>query len=140
MKKDRNKDSTVAVPQPQKAQVISAQQLEFKGPIPPPEIFRQYREVIPDAPERILKVFEEDSQHTREMQKAALTAETQRDARAQWMAFIIILAALGVTGVAVVYGNAVSGILTGIGTLVLALRVLFVKKNSEPTGKKEESR
>ncbi len=30
----------------------------FSGPIPHPDIFRQYGEIIPNAPERILKVFE----------------------------------------------------------------------------------
>ncbi len=112
-----------------KGQVIAAAQ-QFSGPIPPPEVFQQYGHVIPDAPERILKVFELDSQHTRDMQKAALDAETKRDSRAQWMAFGIMLAALGLTALAVVYGNAASGIITGLATMFLGLRVFFVNKSS----------
>ena len=112
-----------------KGQVIAAAQ-QFSGPIPPPEVFEKYGYVIPDAPERILKVFELDSQHTREMQKAALEAETKRDSRAQWMAFSIMLAALGLTALAVIYGNAASGIITGLATMFLGLRVLFVSKSS----------
>ena len=39
----------------------------FEGPLPPPDIFKRYSETIPDAPERILKQFEEDSAHVRNM-------------------------------------------------------------------------
>lgn len=60
--------------------IIAAAQ-QFAGPIPHPEIFRQYGEVVPDAPERILGVFEKDSQHTRDIQMAALNAEVARDSR-----------------------------------------------------------
>lgn len=114
--------------------IIAAAQ-QFSGPIPPPEVFQKYGDVIPDAPERILKVFEKDSQHTRDMQKAALDAETKRDLRAQWMAFTIMLAAIGLTAFAVVYGNSAAGIITGLATMFLGLRVLFVNKNNEPTNK-----
>lgn len=120
-------------PELTKAQLIAAQE-SFSGPIPPPEIFRQYGEVIPDAPERILRVFELDSEHTREMQMTALKAETSKDERAQWMAFIIMLSSLGLTALAIRYGNAPSGVVTGLATLFLALRVLFVKKNGGSEG------
>lgn len=49
----------------------------FTGPIPHPEIFREYGEIIPDAPERILRVFEDDSKHVRDMQINALEAASK---------------------------------------------------------------
>ena len=108
-----------------------------EGPIPSPEVFKGYREVIPDAPERIMKVFELDSQHTRDMQKLALTAEIKRDMRAQWMAFFIMIASLGLTAATVLLGKSITaGIITGLGTLFLALGVLFVSK-SGPNKQKE---
>ena len=132
-----NKSNQPYVPTPTKkaTQVVTAQQ--FVGPIPPPEVFRQYGQVISDAPERILKVFELDSKHTREMQMIALKSETARDSRAQWMAFVIMLVAFGLTAFAIVHGNAVSGILTGLGALFLALRVLFIKKSDTPNDSNE---
>ena len=103
---------------------------QFTGPIPPPEVFRQYGEIVPDAPERILKVFEQDSEHTRKMQYMGLKAEVDKDKRAQWMAFMIMLAALGLTGVAIIFGqNIAPGIITGLATLFLALIVLFSRKD-----------
>jgi uncharacterized membrane protein len=136
--KEANNNNNVEVIPPDKPDkpdkqeaVITAQ--KFEGPIPHPEILRMYGEVVPDAPERILKVFELDSQHTREMQMTALKAETARDIRAQWMAFIIIIAAIGLTAFAIKYGNSASAIIASLATLFLALRVLFFKKEKEPT-------
>ena len=113
---------------------------QHMGPIPSPEVFKRYGEIVHDAPERILKVFEQDSQHTRDMQKIALTGEVSRDARAQWMAFVIMIAALGVTTAVIILGkNLTAGIITSLGTLFLALRVLFVGKNKKDPRESEES-
>lgn len=71
------------------------QQTHFKGPIPHPDIFKGYAEVIPDAPERILKVFEADSAHTRNIQSAALEAEKQDNQRTHWMAWSLIAMCMG---------------------------------------------
>ena len=114
---------------------------QYIGPIPSPELFRKYGEVVPDAPERILRVFEQDSQHRREMQKLSITFKTRRDTRAQWMAFVIMVVALGVTAVSVIFGqNVAPGIITGLATLFLALKVLFIgeKKESEDLDTEEE--
>ena len=62
----------------------------FNGPMPHPEIFRAYGEVVKDAPERILRVFEEDSKHSRDIQMAALNAQRADNRRIQWMAFSLI--------------------------------------------------
>lgn len=70
----------------------------FEGPIPHPEIFRQYGEVIPDAPERILKVFEEDSKHAREIQMAALNAQKSDNQRVHWMAWSLIAGGFSLSG------------------------------------------
>lgn len=66
------------------------QQTRFQGPIPPPEIFREYGNVVKDAPERILKVFEQDSAHARELQMGALNAQKADNRRVHWMAFGLI--------------------------------------------------
>ncbi|MGX2031913.1 MULTISPECIES: DUF2335 domain-containing protein [Methylocaldum] len=73
----------------ERIQSVVSQQ-HFSGPIPPPEIFRQYGEIIPDAPERILRVFEDDSKHAREIAFAALNAQKGDNRRAHWMAWSLI--------------------------------------------------
>jgi uncharacterized membrane protein len=122
----KNKNSP-AIKQKQEHQLVAAQ---FSGPIPSPEVFKQYGMVVPDAPERILQVFEKDSEHTREMQKIALQGEIDRDSRGQWMAFIIMIASLGLTAIAIIYQQNIAGIVTGLATLFMALKVLYGNKNS----------
>lgn len=63
----------------------------FEGPLPHPDIFKRYSETIPDAPERILKQFEEDSAHVRNMQSKALEAQKQDNSRVHWMAWSLII-------------------------------------------------
>jgi len=133
----------VAGPQPSIERVEHVGRMEHRvekhhierheGPIPSPDVFKRYGEVVPDAPERILKVFEQDSQHTREMQKIAITGEVSRDARAQWMAFAIMIAALGVTTYSIIAGKNITAAIAGLGTLFLTLGVLFGdKKGKKP--------
>ena len=65
-------------------------QQTFNGPLPHPEIFRKYGEVISDAPERIMRVFEEDSAHLRDLQMGALNAQKADNRRVHWMAYSLI--------------------------------------------------
>lgn len=82
------------VPREKLVQIISRQ---YQGPIPSPELFRQYAEVIPDAPERILKVFEDDSSHVRDMQRNALQAQRDDSRRVHWMAFTLVAIGFGLS-------------------------------------------
>lgn len=75
-------------PEQRVAQLVAHQ--SFSGPLPHPDIFQKYGEIIPNAPERILKVFEDDSRHVRDIQFAALDAERRDSRRAHWMAWSLI--------------------------------------------------
>ncbi|MEI6286187.1 MAG: DUF2335 domain-containing protein [Bacillota bacterium] len=101
------------------------------GPLPHPAVFAQYAQVIPDSPERMLKVFEEDSKHTRDMQIRALEAEVSKDKRGQWMAFLIIIATVGLTAFAFYLGTGIGGVLAGLATLILAASSFFGKSNEK---------
>jgi uncharacterized membrane protein len=97
-RKRPNRPNTQVAPLDGRANVASTEQRvaqlvahqEFSGPLPHPDIFRKYGEIIPNAPERILKVFEEDSAHIRSIQFAALNAECRESKRAHWMAWSLI--------------------------------------------------
>ena len=95
----------------------------FTGPLPHPEIFRQYGEIVPDAPERILRVFEDDSKHIRDMQTNALEAAKQDTKRVHWMAFFLIIIGFVFSGIfawmdknwlaVIVLGTTIGGIIAG---------------------------
>lgn len=54
--------NTDSLPPSQRAAVIHAQ-MEFSGPLPPPQILGQYDEVLPGAAERILRMAEKQQDH-----------------------------------------------------------------------------
>lgn len=76
-------------PVPERVRQV-VQQTTFNGPIPHPDIFKRYGDVIPDAPERILRVFELDSAHARDIQTNALEAQKADNRRVHWMAWSLI--------------------------------------------------
>lgn len=77
--------------------ITSSTQQTFNGPIPHPDIFRKYGEVINNAPERILRVFEEDSKHLRDIQMGALNGEKNDNRRLHWMAWSLIAGGYGMS-------------------------------------------
>lgn len=102
---------------------VTAKHSSFEGPIPHPDIFRMYGEVIPDAPERILRVFEEDSKHAREIQNKALDAQKGDNQRVHWMAWSLIAAGYLLAGLfaywdkdwlaGIILGSTLLGTITG---------------------------
>lgn len=76
---------------------IEVRQQRYSGPLPHPDLFRQYGEVIPDAPERILRVFEDDSRHVREIQRDVLDAQKRDNQRVHWMAYSLILGGFAIS-------------------------------------------
>ncbi|MCX8519350.1 MAG: DUF2335 domain-containing protein [Methylophilaceae bacterium] len=79
------------------AQVVS-QHASYEGPIPHPDVFRKYGEVVADAPERILAVFEQDSKHARDIQMAALDAQRNDNKRIHWMAWSLVVIGFVLSG------------------------------------------
>lgn len=44
--------------------IVSQQLTSFHGPLPPPEVLKEYAKVLPGSPERLLKLVENEQQHT----------------------------------------------------------------------------
>lgn len=68
----------------------------YSGPLPSPDYFRQYNEILPGAAERILLMAERQSDHRRLMQQKALDAEVadsvsqrRETRRGQYFAFCL---------------------------------------------------
>ena len=118
------------VGKPQNQTVVTAQ-TKYVGPLPHPQIFEAYARAVPDAPNRILTVFEEESAHTRKMEWEALVSDVNRDRRGQYMAFCIIMASLATTVFGVWFGKDMVALLAGMVSLVLAVQKFFGKPNNK---------
>ena len=78
----------------------------WQGPIPPPAALDAFRKLVPDAPERIIQMAEEEARIRRDqMQKDHDSENRTKETdireyhaevfRGQWMAFVLLLAIIG---------------------------------------------
>jgi len=100
------------------------QEIEFRGPIPPPNIIAGYEKILPGAADRILAMAENQSKHRQEMEKKMIEAESRDSLLGIIFGFslgigciiaAIIMAIVYPQGVGVVAG-AVLGV-TGVGSI-----------------------
>ncbi|GGB95797.1 membrane protein [Dickeya fangzhongdai] len=66
----------------------------FRGPLPPPEMLREYNDIVPDGAERIMAKSEREQAHRHRITEKSLDGEMSRDKRGQWMAFAITMTIL----------------------------------------------
>lgn len=76
----------------EKKQLIAARfSQEFSGPIPHPELFAKYEDVLPGSADRILKMAEIQSEHRQHLEKSVINSNIQDSKRGQYFAFILAL-------------------------------------------------
>lgn len=111
----------------------------FNGPMPHPDILEGYGRLVDTAPERILKVFEADSQHVRDFEIAALVAQREDNKRVHWMAYSLIATGYGMSALfALMDKDWLAGIVlttTIVGTVVGFLQG---KKDTRSPGAAED--
>jgi uncharacterized membrane protein len=88
----------IAVIEPKLEQIVErkiqvAMRME-SGPMPSPENLAQYDKIVPGCARMIVEEFKANSQHSRAMDLLGINGMIRRDARAQWMAFVLMLAGL----------------------------------------------
>ncbi len=94
----------------------------FSGPMPPPNLLRQYEDVCPGLADRMFKFVESRSEHQKEIEKQIVNIEADRSRRqfaeARWgqcCALIITLASLAAGVYAAVNGHELAGSVIGVG-------------------------
>ena len=103
----------------------------FEGPIPSPEIFKLYAEIIPDAPERILAVFEQDSKHVRDIEMGALNAQKNDNKRVHYMAWSLVMTGFVMSGVFAWLNKDALALVT-LGTTIGAILYSFLRRDVNP--------
>ena len=68
------------------------------GPLPPPEVLRQYNDAVPDAAERILKMAEQQAAHRQQLEAKVVTSDIWKSYAGVVGAFVIVIAALVTAG------------------------------------------
>ena len=115
------------------AQVIAVSHETFSGPMPHPDILRGYKELIPDAPERILQMAEQEQKHRIDIERSMLeqndkniNAAVKANTRSQIFAFLLTLLFI-IAGVSLTSTGYMAVGLTIFGTTILGVVTVFIK-------------
>lgn len=101
------------------------QSTSFKGPLPAPEDFKAYKEVLSDAPERILSMAEKQMAHRTSMEKAIVERNLSLSERGQWMGFCLAVLFLVASMILAFTGHEFLGSII-MGSTLLGVLVIFV--------------
>lgn len=104
----------------------------FSGPIPPPEILTGYGQVLPDAPDRILRMAENQSAHRQKLEYSMVIGSLVRSNLGMLFGFIIGFAGLYWSYLLIAGGHEISGGAFGGATLV-SLVYTFLSSHDKQT-------
>lgn len=94
---------------------------QYSGPIPDAESLAKYGEVIPDAPERILRMAEKQAEHRQFIEKRVIGSDLNRAYLGVACAFVISMTVILTGFYLVLHGQSIPGtIFTGLGLASLA--------------------
>jgi uncharacterized membrane protein len=103
----------------------------FSGPLPPPEMLRQYNEIAPGMAERIVAMAEEQSSHRRTLEKKVVFGNELRAHIGQWMAFAISLAGIGAGVYLIMHDKPTEGLVSIFGPLAAVVGIFIYGKMSQ---------
>jgi uncharacterized membrane protein len=82
---------------------------QYSGPIPPPELLRQYDQIIDNGAERIFSAFELQTRHRQSLERTVVDGNEERAKRGQWMGFTLAIVVLGLGTSMVFSGHDAAG-------------------------------
>lgn len=96
---------------------ISVQSHKWEAPLPPPAVLDEFNAVVPNGAERIVRAWEEESEHRRGIEKKEQRLYYRDAFVGKLFALIFVLAALAVSGFAAYIGAEWLGAVLGAGTI-----------------------
>ena len=98
------------------------------GSIPPPEMLARYKELIPDAAERIFLLAERDSQYRYQLERAALQADAVKTYVAMGTGTGVAALCLVLGFIIVVSGNDVGAFIATLGVALFVGVFLYANR------------
>ena len=105
---------------------VQVQSVSFQGPLPPPDMLREYDSASPGCVDRILQMAESSQNHWQEREKADQETQVKLLLRGQWLAFSVAISALVGGCVLVALGSPLIGSILSIGSL-MGCAALYIK-------------
>ena len=107
----------------------------FSGPLPHPEHFRKYNQIVPGSANRLLKMAEDDLSHVHSIQKSQMTIEAIATIGGLIIGGIIAITALVGSGYLIIKEHDVAGALLGTGTLSSLVGIFVYGRKSQNNNK-----
>lgn len=104
---------------------------QYSGPIPPPDLLRQYDELIEGGAERIFNAFESQTRHRMGIESAVVFGNEGRANRGQWMAYSLALVILTLGSIMIFTGREEAGVAMITVDLVGLVAVFITSKRSQ---------
>lgn len=128
-------------------QIMKVSQESFSGPIPHPQLLKGYKDIISDAPERILQMAEKELDHRiyaeNEMlaqNRCNIEGSVCANKRSQIFAFILV-SLLIIVGTLLIYWGYEKAGATIFGTTIIAVAAIFItgkiKQGNKDSNKEE---
>jgi uncharacterized membrane protein len=123
-----------------RAKLQMHESFSFSGPLPPPNLLKQYNEVVPNGAERLMKMAETQQAHRQELEKTVVHGNVEAESRGQWMGLFISIAVIAAgTYLAAIGRQVTGGILVGVDVVALAsVFVIGKHKQQKELEKKRE--
>lgn len=138
--------STDVTPNPQNQKRLARQQMSmtqsfsFSGPLPPPQLLKQYNDVVPNGAERLMQMAERQQGHRHDLENVVINGNVKAEARGQWMGLLIsVVVIVAGTYLAAMGKQITGGLLVGVDVVALAsVFVIGKQKQQRELDKKKE--
>ena len=112
----------------------------FQGPLPPPEVLKEYQSVLPGSPDRFLSMVEKEQNHTHSKENIIINNQILQN----WAgliigAIIVILFFIGAYKLAVMGHETVAGIIFSVTIISIATIFVLHKRSDNNSDKEKES-
>jgi uncharacterized membrane protein len=108
--------------------------LSFSGPLPPPNLLRQYQDIQPDFPERLLSLTEQEAAHRRDVTRKAMRLDAVETVIGQVFGLVVALAAMTMVGYLGYLGYPVASVVFGFGALSSLVAVFVWGRRGDKNG------
>lgn len=123
---------------PQERQV-QRQVKAFSGPLPSPEDFNGYEQVLPGSAQRILKLLEAQTAHRMDLEARVIENNIRLSGRGQIFAFVLALVTIAGGIACILLGRSAEGLASVITSLVALLLVFFAGRRKEDKERREKA-
>ncbi len=119
-----------------KAFMAMKSERSFRGPLPAPEDFKAYGEVIENAPERILSMTEQQVKHRINTEDSIVKSGLSESRRGQWMGYSIVLVLILLAALLAMKGH--DWVAGAMMTAAIGLAVIFVLRQNPRKEEREK--